>query len=145
MKIEQATEAYLDDVTGLALLLWPDNESESLRSEFAAMLGADQDQVFVAVNAEERVGFIHVSVRNDYVEGSTTSPVGFIEGIYVMEHHRGQGVSRQLVEAAAEWSRSKGCQELASDTELHNTASQVFHERVGFREAGRTVTYIKDL
>ncbi|WP_020617903.1 aminoglycoside 6'-N-acetyltransferase [Paenibacillus daejeonensis] len=145
MNIEQATTAHVDDVTSLALLLWPDNERDPLRSEFAEMVGADRDQVFVAREGEETIGFIHVSIRVDYVEGSTTSPVGFIEGIYVLEQHRGQGVSRQLVEAAADWSLSKGCRELASDTELHNTDSQAFHERIGFREAGRTVTYIKDL
>ena len=145
MKIEQATAAHIDDVTSLALLLWPENEREPLRSEFVEMLRADGDQVFVAREGEATIGFVHVSIRVDYVEGSTTSPVGFVEGIFVMEGYRGQGVSRQLVEAAGDWSLSKGCHELASDTELNNTDSQAFHERIGFREAGRTITYIKNL
>ncbi|MFS0726608.1 aminoglycoside 6'-N-acetyltransferase [Paenibacillus sp. 1P07SE] len=145
MQIEKATEAHVGDVAELAFLLWPDSEKEELRTEFAAMLHSDNNQVLVAVAGEARIGFIHLSLRKDYVEGAVSSPVGFVEGIYVAEGHRGQGVSRALVKAGSEWARAAGCRELASDTELHNTGSQAFHERVGFREAGRIVAYIKDL
>ena len=62
------------------------------------------------------VGFIEGSIRADYVNGTVTSPVGFVEGVYVAPPWRRQGVARQLFAAVGNWSRSCGCQELASDS-----------------------------
>ncbi|MCT2196262.1 hypothetical protein M3G15_14050 [Paenibacillus sp. p3-SID1389] len=36
-----------------------------------------------------------------------------------------------------------GCKEIGSDTEQDNRGSQAFHQRIGFREAGRIVAFIK--
>jgi aminoglycoside 6'-N-acetyltransferase I len=86
-----------------------------------------------------------MSLRFDYVEGANSSPVGYIEGIYVDEVHRYKGISRRLVEAGVEWSKSRGCREIASDTQIDNHASQEFHKRIGFKEAGRLVAFIKEI
>jgi len=145
MKIEAFNKETLDEVTNLALKLWPDNDWDELQAEFAALLESKRDTVYLAVVDGAYIGFIQMSLRHDYVEGSQTSPVGYIEGIYVDEDHRHKGISRQLVEAGESWSRSQGCREMASDTELENLASQAFHERIGFREAGRIVAYIKEI
>lgn len=145
MLIVELTDETLDEVTRLALELWPEHAWSHLRAEFAELLESKKDKVFFAVVDGSYVGFIHVSLRFDYVEGSYTSPVGYIEGIYVDEPHRHQGISRRLVEAGERWAKAQGCKEMASDTEIDNLASQAFHERIGFREAGRIVAYIKDI
>lgn len=50
-----------------------------------------------------------------------------------------------LVKVAERWVRSMGCAEIGSDVELPNTASQQFHARIGFHEANRLVSYIKQV
>ena len=35
------------------------------------------------------IGFAQCTLRNDYVEGSSSSPVGYLEGIYVKDEYRG--------------------------------------------------------
>lgn len=145
MIIEKANKTNVDQVTNLAMKLWPDNVWSDLETEFEQLLESKKDIVYLAVVEEAYIGFIHMSLRFDYVEGSNSSPVGYIEGIYVDENHRNKGISRKLVEAGEEWSKSFGCKEIASDTELHNYGSQTFHKRIGFKEAGRIVAFIKDI
>lgn len=145
MHIEKASENTLDEVTSLALKLWPDNTWDHLRKEFEEMLSSDKDTVFLAQHKGEYIGFVHMSLRFDYVEGSSSSPVGYVEGIYVDIDHRKQGISKQLVAAGEQWAKSLGCKEIASDTELHNSGSQEFHKKIGFKEAGRIVAFIKDI
>lgn len=87
---------------------------------------------------------IEVSLRN-VVDGCPTSPVGYVEGIYIDPEHRGSGLARQLLEQAEDWCRSKGCTEIATDAELDNQDAQRFHERMGFEETYRIVEYRKKL
>lgn len=145
MIIETASKRTLNELTNLATKLWPDNSWESLRTEFEELLASDRDVMFLAKIDAEYVGFIHMCLRVDYVEGSSTSPVGYIEGIYVEEKHRKKGISKRLIKEGEEWSKSLGCTEIASDTEWHNEDSQAFHKKIGFKEAGRIVSFIKDI
>jgi len=86
-----------------------------------------------------------VQLRHDYVEGTSTSPVGYLEGIYVRPAYRKQGMARKLVSACEAWAREKGCREFASDCLLDNRDSLAFHLALGFMEAGRIICFTKDL
>ena len=88
-------------------------------------------------------GFAQCQLRHDYVEGTETSPVGYLEGIYVREADRGKGIARKLLSACEDWAREQGCTEFASDCELTNTESQEFHRAVGFEEANRIVAFVR--
>lgn len=89
-------------------------------------------------------GMIEVSLRN-VVDGCLSSPVGYVEGIFVDPAHRGTGLSRRLLSAAEEWCRERGCREIATDAELDNISAQTFHEQMGFEETYRIVEYRKRL
>lgn len=91
------------------------------------------------------VGFVEVALRTDYVNGTSSSPVGFIEGIYVIPSARQQGVARALVQMAEAWARTNGCREMASDARIENEASHAMHRALGFVETMRVVYFHKDL
>ena len=91
------------------------------------------------------MGFAQCQRRRDYVEGTETSPVGYLEGIYVREGVRWQGIARSLLSACESWAKARGCTEFASDCALYNADSQRFHRAVGFEEANRIVAYVKKL
>ena len=93
----------------------------------------------------EQIGFAQCQLRHDYVEGTETSPVGYLEGIYIKEADRHQGIARALLAACEDWAKAQGCTEFASDCELTNTESQAFHQAVGFSEANRIVAFVKKL
>ena len=85
------------------------------------------------------IGFAQCGLRHDYVEGAYTSPVGYLEGIYVEPAFRRCGVAAELVRACEAWARARGCSEFASDTEAENVRSIHFHLMRRVQEANRVV------
>lgn len=124
--------------------LWPDWK-EDHATEIAAYLANPPEEVGCLVaEVEDRgvIGFVEVRLR-DYAEGCESSPVGYLEGIYVEPEQRRSGVGRALVRAAEAWARERGCEEMGSDRGLDNAVSGAFHESVGFQEVVRMVAYRK--
>lgn len=143
--IRKASSSDAGAVAALALKLWPEHELRELRLEFSQLLSGDSAAVFLCFREGEAVGFAQCQLRRDYVEGTESSPVGYLEGIYVEPEFRGCGISGQLLSACENWARSMGCREFASDCELDNQASLIFHLRSGFREANRIVCFVKEM
>ncbi len=113
--------------------------------EIDQFLRDDTKECFLAVGANgDACGMVEVSLRN-VVDGCLSSPVGYVEGIYVDPEHRRSGLARRLLEHAEAWCQSKGCTEIATDAELDNRDAQQFHERMGFEETYRIVEYRKPL
>ena len=127
--------------------LWPEmTEDENLHEIEAMMTETSRFFVRIALNKEDKpVGFVEATVRNDYVNGCATSPVVFLEGIYVEPEARRQGIARTLVGAAEEWGRMMDCREFASDALLENSDSHAMHRALGFEETERVVCFRKDL
>lgn len=86
---------------------------------------------------------MNLSLRHDYVPGVTQSPVAYIEGIYVKENYRKQGIGKALIQYAEQWAIEQGCTQLASDALLENTERYEFHTHIGFEEVERVVCFIK--
>lgn len=145
MTIRQAKPHDLAAFVRLALLLWPDNDRDALTAEFAPLLDSPDAAVFLCEDGERAVGFAQCQLRRDYVEGCETSPVGYLEGVFVEESHRRRGIARALVAACQGWAREQGCREFASDCELDNDDSLRFHLSVGFQEANRIICFTKTL
>lgn len=132
-------------LAGLALQLWPGHRLEDLAGEFAEYLQDPQCALFLAFHGAAAVGFAQCQLRHDYVEGTDSSPVGYLEGVFVAQSCRGRGYARQLVCACEDWAREQGCTEFASDCALTNTASLAFHLSCGFSEANRIICFTKKL
>jgi aminoglycoside 6'-N-acetyltransferase I len=146
MTITECTPADLEEWIALRVALWPDYAADELREGAAAMLGASNMLVLIARAEDgEAAGFAEASIRRDYVNGCETSPVAFLEGIYVAPDHRKHRIAQALAEAIADWGRSLGCAEFASDALLDNQASHAFHAAVGFEETERVVYFRKAL
>jgi aminoglycoside 6'-N-acetyltransferase I len=144
MKYEILTQKDFQDWLAMAADLWPGESSEALERLFGDLLSKKNYQTYIArTEQSEPVGFIYLSIRNDYVEGSDSSPVGYVEGIYVKPEYRKKGVARAMLQIGERWSKENGCQEYASDTELKNVDSQNFHVRAGFEIAETIVHFIK--
>ncbi len=116
-----------------------------MTAEFRALLTEEEGAVFLLRAGGDAAGFAQCQLRHDYVEGTETSPVGYLEGIYVREKYRRQGIARRLLSACETWAGERGCTEFASDCELANTESQEFHQAVGFEEASRLVAYVRKI
>lgn len=144
MNIRQATADDSRVLAGIACQLYQATPAE-LVDEFAALAASSEAACFLACEGDVSVGFAQCQLRHDYVEGTSTSPVGFLEGVWVHPAHRRYGVARQLVEACQQWALQAGCSEFASDCEIDNADSLAFHLSLGFAEAGRTIWFHKRL
>ena len=143
--IRKAEIKDLPILAELACQLWPDHMVEEMCSEFADMIAKPDAVFFLAYAEETAIGFAQCQLRYDYVEGTDSSPVGYLEGIYVAEEYRKHGIARELLSACGSWAKSKGCTEFASDCELENVHSLQFHLNVGFEEANRIICFTKKL
>jgi len=146
MRIEEARHEHLDAWARLRSELWPDDSIEHHRFELGRLRSDENGVGFVAIDAAGHVvSFAEATLRHDYVNGCDTSPVLFLEGIYVQGRSRRQGIAKALCQAVAAWGQSAGCTEFASDALIDNLESHAFHVALGFVETKRVVYFRKSL
>ena len=143
--IVQVTEKDINAAASLAALLWGHHSAAGLEEEFRQSLLQGDAQFFLKYDGDVPVGFAQCQLRHDYVEGTQTSPVGYLEGIFVKEEHRHRGYAKALLEECKKWAKANGCSEFASDCEITNESSFHFHKAVGFIEANRIICFTQDL
>ena len=143
--IRKAETRDAKTVAELALCLWPEHSTEELEAGFGELLKDTSCTIFLAEQDGEAIGFAQCQLRHDYVEGTDSSPVGYLEGVYVAEPYRNQRIASALLKACEDWAREMGCTEFASDCELTNTDSLRFHLAAGFTEANRIICFTKKL
>ena len=142
--MRRANAADLPVWMALRVALWPD--ADDTADALRAQLQREDASVWLAVCPNgDALGFAEASVRHDYVNGTATTPVGFLEGLYVTDAWRRRGVGRALVEAVEQWTREQGCIELASDALIDNAPSHAAHAAYGFEETERVVYFRKIL
>lgn len=143
--IRRAEIQDAEELAMLAGLLWPGHNLAELRGEMEEILRSDRDAIFICRHGGKPSGFAHCSLRHDYVEGAERSPTAYLEGVFVMPGHRGEGIAAEMLRSCEKWAAEAGCTEIASDCELDNAESLSFHMRAGFTEANRIICFIKKL
>jgi aminoglycoside 6'-N-acetyltransferase I len=145
MQIESLTDASLESLTQLVLQLWPDCDYTEEYDHYKDLIRKENEACYLAKEQDRYIAFIHLSLRTDYIEGATSNPVAYAEGLYVMPEYRQRSIGRQLLWVGQKWAKQKGCREFASDAQLDNQESIKFHSRVGFKETNRIVCFIKEI
>ena len=69
----------------LAVLMWNDRSVPELEQEFAELTHDEDSACFINYADDKPVGFAQCGLRHDYVEGTDSSPVGYLEGIFVLD------------------------------------------------------------
>ena len=143
--IRTASVADSRTVAELALRMWDGHTVDELTADFARIIGSDTAVCFIKYIDGTPIGFAQCGLRSDYVEDTESSPVGYLEGIFVKENYRNKGYAKELLCACEEWAKRMGCREFASDCELDNTNSLKFHLAMGFEETNRIICFKKEL
>ena len=143
--IKRAEREDAGALAGLAVQMWTGHDAEELCREFRELLERDDAACFLAYADGQPIAFAQCQLRRDYVEGTDSSPVGYLEGVFVSEGYRKNRYAAGLLAACEAWAREKGCAEFASDCELDNEDSRRFHMAVGFEEANRIICFRKYL
>jgi aminoglycoside 6'-N-acetyltransferase I len=108
---------------------------------------SDEEFNAVFVSADRKgvaTGFVEVALRLQ-AEGCRSSPVGYIEGWFVVPEARRKGIGRALLERAEAWAVSQGCREIASGAEMDNEVGRAAHRGSGYQEVTRLAHFRKDM
>lgn len=143
MKIRKMADADKPKWIELRRAVWPDCPEERHSLEVERLLRSDGVVLLAEDSDGQALGFVEVSIRRDHVEGTSSAPVPYLEGWYVISSHRRRGIGRALIEGAVEWAVEAGFLELASDAEIGNHVSIQAHSDLGFREVGRSVHFVR--
>jgi ribosomal protein S18 acetylase RimI-like enzyme len=122
---------------------WGKSEpSEQVIREVAAQLLDHEHTEFLLAfdDAGKAVGVCQLRYRLSVWTGSEDV---WLEDLFVTEQARGGGCGRELVEAAFESARARGCRRIELDVNEQNTAALRFYESLGFttepKPPGRTL------
>ena len=149
--IRQAEISDQHELAAMCELLWPDASREEHRRELEPILcsgryGTLPMAILVSHDNDERLtGFIEIGLRSHADGCDTAHSVGFVEGWFVHESFRKQGIGAALMRAAEVWSRKQGCREIASDTWIDDERSIDAHQALGFEVVDRCVHFRKSL
>ena len=143
--IKKAGNNDLETLAKLASEMWHNHSINELINEFSEIMINGKSQFFLKYENDIPIGFAQCQLRYDYVEGTSTSPVGYLEGIFVKESYRSKGYAKELLTECEVWAKGNGCQEFASDCEIDNINSLHFHKAMNFTEANRIICFTKTL
>ena len=143
--IKRAGTEDAEALAGLAIQMWTDHDLEELTEEFRRLTMNDDAACFIKYADGQPIAFAQCQLRRDYVEGTESSPVGYLEGVFVSEGYRKRGYAAGLLSECEKWAKEKGCTGFAGDCELDNTDSYRFHMAMGFEEANRIICFRKAL
>lgn len=142
--IRKAAEADRASLAKLAAKLWESHSEEELSAEISGLLLLTGAAFFLAEEDGQPVGFAQCQLRHDYVEGTDSSPAGYLEGIFTEEAFRRKGIAAALLVRCESWAKEKGCTKFSSDCELLNKTSIRFHKALDLSEANRIVCFRKE-
>lgn len=143
--IKKAVQKDSRVLAELAIQMWGNHTISELDADFTEIVNSNDAVCFIKYVDDIPVGFAQCQLRYDYVEGTHTSPVGYLEGIFIVSEYQHKGYARELLSECELWAKEKGCWEFASDCELKNTNSFNFHIAMGFEEANRVICFRKEL
>ena len=86
--IRKAIRTDANAIAALAVQMWDEQGVDELAADFENMLADSECAVFLYIAEDVPVAFAQCQLRHDYVEGTETSPVGYLEGIFVEETYR---------------------------------------------------------
>ncbi|MEL6101784.1 MAG: aminoglycoside 6'-N-acetyltransferase [Pseudomonadota bacterium] len=146
MPIRPATLSDIDGWAELRTQLWDDVPYHQHIAEIRTMLAKPPGEFIAFLDAANGIdfrAFAEAALRHDYVNGCETSPVAFLEGIFVRPEHQRSGIGANLLRSVQSWAQEHGCSELASDADIENLVSHAFHTASGFDETERVVYFRK--
>lgn len=129
---------------GMYRKLWPEHTDTALLAEIDRIGASSKRSAFVAETGETALGFAEYALR-DYANGCNSQPVPFLEGVWVDDAFRGQGIAKALIDYLVTRAERAGFTEFGSDVELTNYSSQLMHERLGFEQREKVIYYRKVL
>ncbi len=99
-------------------------------ADAADSAGREDNAVFVAVDGDQIVGFVHATERTHFT-GQVDAYVGELVTAAGQER---RGIARALMQAAEDWGAARGLGYLTLETGMLNDTARAFYQAIGYRE-----------
>ena len=126
--IQRAQHEDCEPIADLSGQLGYPSTSVQIAERLSLMENNPNHAVFVAKDIDAVVGWAHVVMELHLESGTFAELVGLV----VDEHHRGDGVGRQLVETVEQWARDRGCGEMRVRTNVVRERTHKFYKQIGY-------------
>lgn len=113
----------------------------NMRNKLVATLNNGDNFVFVAVDSEKVIGWIHgfyaIRIQSD----------SFIEigGLVVSTEYRKMGIGKMLVESVIKWTESRNCKTIRVRCNTLRTESHKFYETINFEQTKEQKVFEKKM
>ena len=125
--------------------LYYSSDDELLDQEMETIIKHGNCSFFCIQNENaETIGLVELSERN-IVDGCLSSPVAYLEGLYLKPEHQGKGLGGKVMKLIITLCRKKGFSELATDTNFDNFRARAFYKALGFEELENVVGFRIDI
>lgn len=143
VQLFQDFQTYLADLDPMGLIQ-VDPQYGSLKVEELMTQLSEEDVFLIAQEDSVIVGCVLVSVHTtnniEKIEWSVEK-YGEVKELFVDIEYRSKGIGKELVQAAEEYVKEKGCDAMFIEVFLPNTLAKKFYEKIGYSE--RSVEMIK--
>lgn len=95
---------------------------------YPALLAADDAVLFLAVDGQERLGYL---LGFQHLTFYANGPVAWVEEVAVRRQDRGRGIGRDLMRAFEQWAGRHGCALIA----LATRRAAPFYRALGYKES----------
>lgn len=102
----------INELTALVKKLWIEDDEEDLKEMLIHSIENKNEEVFVVEEDHQYIKIAMCSLRFDYVERCNSTPVGYLEGIYVDKQYRNKGIAGSLLKEGEIWSKEKDTKNL---------------------------------
>lgn len=128
--IRSATPADCARLAALSTELGYPMSAEEARQRLAAIVAHPDHALLVAAEDGGLAGWIQVSLSRIFESPEQAE----IAGLVVAEAERGRGIGAQLVAAAENWAKQKGCGAVRVRSNVIRERAHAFYRREGYRE-----------
>ena len=130
--IRKATPNDTRILAELAIQMWSNHAVSELEADFAEIVNSNEAVCFIKYVDDVPVGFARCQLRHDYVEGTHSSPVGYLEGIFVVPEYQHKGYAKELLLECELWAKENKIEVILLNSGLPREDAHAFYESQGY-------------
>ncbi|NLM37332.1 MAG: GNAT family N-acetyltransferase [Firmicutes bacterium] len=139
--IREAVPEDCPSLTKLAGQLGYQAELSQMKPRLLDLFRRDEHKVLVAEVDGEIAGWVHAFLNRPLHKDTTVE----IAGLVVDQKYRRMGIGKRLLDAAEEWAKDRGCNQVTLVSNITREAAHQFYQAAGYQRTKTQYAFKKEL